>query len=165
MHASSQSSSPALRFTIHADGACKGNPGPGGWGVVLDASDGSRRFLNGYASETTNNRMELTALIQALLATPVGSEIHAVTDSQYAKQGITEWIHGWKRKNWRSSTGAPVKNTDLWQALDLAASQRRVRWSWVRGHNGHELNEMADALANEAVAAKRSTRSGSAHGH
>lgn len=146
-----------IEYTIHADGACKGNPGPGGWGALIDYPGAARICMNGFVPDTTNNRMELSALIAAIANIPEGSNAEVVTDSQYAKKGMTEWITGWKRKNWRSSTGQPVKNQDLWMALDAACSARKLRWTWVRGHSGHPGNERADELANEAIAARCST--------
>lgn len=144
-------------YLIHADGACKGNPGPGGWGALID-SDSGRVLLNGFEPQTTNNRMELCALIAALGNCPADASVELVTDSQYAKQGMTEWIKGWKRKGWKNAKGEPVKNQDLWVALDALCSARKVKWTWVKGHSGHPGNELADSLANEAVASKKSTR-------
>ena len=144
-------------YLIHADGACKGNPGPGGWGALIDADQG-RTCINGFEPQTTNNRMELCALIAALGNCPEGANVELVTDSNYAKQGMTEWIKNWKKKGWVSSQGQPVKNQDLWIALDSLCSTRKVKWTWVKGHAGHPGNELADALANEAVFAKKSTR-------
>jgi ribonuclease HI len=135
---------------IWADGGCRGNPGPGGWGVLLRA--GAReKELWGSEPATTNNRMELTAVIRALEAMkrPVQARIH--TDSQYVQKGISEWIHGWKRNGWRTSDKKPVKNADLWQELDQLATQHRLEWLWVKGHAGDPGNERADALANRAI--------------
>jgi ribonuclease HI len=133
------------------DGACSGNPGPGGWGALLQARDGDHvlreRALSGGEAQTTNNRMELMAAIAALEALRGPSEIRIVTDSAYLKGGITGWIHGWKRNGWKTAARKPVKNVDLWQRLDTAASRHRVRWEWVKGHAGHPENERADALA------------------
>ena len=136
--------------TIYADGGCRGNPGPGGWGVVLQAGDRVKELWGGEAS-TTNNRMELTAAIRALeaLKRPATIELH--TDSQYVQKGISEWIHNWKRNGWRTADKQPVKNADLWQRLDELAGQHRIRWCWVRGHAGQPGNERADALANRAM--------------
>ncbi|MGD9801756.1 MAG: ribonuclease HI [Parvularculaceae bacterium] len=131
------------------DGACAGNPGPGGWGVLIIDENGRREIYGGEAA-TTNNRMELTAAIEALNAT-VGP-IRLYTDSQYVKNGITSWIQGWKRNGWRTSDRKPVKNQDLWRNLDDAASKRDVDWRWVKGHNGHPENERADALARAGLA-------------
>lgn len=135
---------------IYADGACKGNPGPGGWGALLIDGDGEREICGGE-SPTTNNRMELTAVIEALNAAPPGAAIALHTDSRYVQQGMTSWIHGWKRKGWRTADGKPVKNVDLWQRLEVAAARHRVSWHWVRGHDGDVGNERADALANRGV--------------
>jgi ribonuclease HI len=131
---------------IWTDGACSGNPGPGGWGALIRIGDASRELHGGEAA-TTNNRMELTAAISALESLPEGSRIILHTDSQYVKDGLTKWIHGWKRNGWRTADRKPVKNQDLWIRLDTAAHTRHVDWRWVRGHNGDEGNERADALA------------------
>ncbi len=135
---------------IYSDGACKGNPGPGGWGALLVA-DGHRKEICGGEPNTTNNRMEMTAVIRALelLKRPSTVEVH--TDSQYAQKGISEWLPGWKQRNWRTASGKPVKNQDLWQQLDALSQQHHVEWRWVRGHNGHTENERADVLANQGV--------------
>ncbi len=138
------------RVQIYTDGACKGNPGPGGWGAVLTC-EGRERELCGGEPETTNNRMELTAVIEALRALRQPSHVTLHTDSQYVQKGITEWIHSWKAKGWRTAARAPVKNVDLWKALDELASQHRIDWRWVKGHAGHDGNERADALANRGV--------------
>ncbi|HZY50965.1 MAG TPA: ribonuclease HI [Devosia sp.] len=137
--------------TIYTDGACKGNPGPGGWGAWLCAS-GRERELFGGAPQTTNNQMELTAAIEALnaLKRPVQVELH--TDSVYVKDGLNKWIHGWKRNGWRTSDKKPVKNMELWQALDAAVARHTIEWHWVKGHNGDAMNERADELANEGMA-------------
>jgi ribonuclease HI len=139
------------RVVIHTDGACSGNPGPGGWGAILEWG-GRRREINGGEAHTTNNRMELMAAISALetLKRPCDVDLH--TDSQYMRQGITSWIHGWKRNGWKTADRKPVKNVDLWQRLDAAIARHTVHWHWVRGHSGHELNERADELAREAIA-------------
>lgn len=135
----------------YTDGACSGNPGPGGWGVLLQAREGGavvkERELKGGAAETTNNRMELLAAIHALEALDRPSAITVVTDSAYVKGGITTWLHGWKRNGWRTATRKPVKNEELWRRLDAAAARHRVTWEWVKGHAGHPENERADALA------------------
>ena len=135
----------------YTDGACSGNPGPGGWGVLLQAREGGavvkERELKGGAAETTNNRMELLAAIHALEALDRPSAITVVTDSAYVKGGITTWLHGWKRNGWRTATRKPVKNEELWRRLDAAAERHRVTWEWVKGHAGHPENERADALA------------------
>ena len=139
---------------IYTDGACSGNPGPGGWGVLLDYN-GSEKELSGFEPETTNNRMELMAAIQALegLTRPCIIRLH--TDSTYVKDGITSWIHNWKRNGWRTAARKPVKNVDLWQRLDEALIQHEVSWHWVKGHDGHPGNERADVLATSAVADNR----------
>jgi len=137
---------------IHTDGACKGNPGPGGWGAVLQAGGGHEKELWGGEGDTTNNRMELMAAIMALeaLKRPCKVELH--TDSKYVMQGITEWMRGWKARGWLTADKKPVKNADLWQRLDAARLRHDVKWRWVKGHAGHELNERADQLANRGVA-------------
>ena len=137
---------------MYTDGACKGNPGPGGWGVLLRAG-GSEKELFGGEAATTNNRMELTAVIEGLSALKRPCAVDLYLDSQYVRQGITEWITGWKAKGWRTSTKQPVKNVDLWQKLDalVSGAGHRIEWHWVRGHAGHEGNERADALANRGV--------------
>jgi ribonuclease HI len=145
------------RVIIHTDGACSGNPGPGGWGAILDWN-GRRKEIKGSEANTTNNRMELTAAIAALeaLKRPCGVELH--TDSQYLRDGITKWIHGWKRNGWRTADKKPVKNIDLWQRLDTAIARHDVNWHWVRGHAGHDLNERADELAREAISELRTAK-------
>jgi ribonuclease HI len=134
----------------YADGACKGNPGPGGWGVLLRAG-GRERELHGGEPATTNNRMELTAVIRALESLEARSRVRLYTDSQYVQKGITEWIHDWKRRGWRTADRKPVKNVDLWMRLDELAGGHDVEWHWVRGHAGHPENERADALANKGI--------------
>lgn len=135
---------------IYADGACRGNPGPGGWGAWL-ISGNHQKELWGGEPDTTNNRMELTAVIEALTALkrPVSVRVH--TDSKYVQQGISSWIHGWKRNGWKTSDKKPVKNADLWQRLDQLAAQHKVEWLWVKGHAGNAGNEKADALANRGI--------------
>ena len=135
---------------IYTDGACKGNPGMGGWGALL-VSGAHRKELIGGERLTTNNRMELTAVIEALQSLKRTSRVCIHTDSQYVLKGITEWLPNWKRRGWRTSANAPVKNLDLWQRLDELVSQHQVDWLWVKGHNGHPGNERADALANQGV--------------
>ncbi len=137
--------------TIYSDGACKGNPGPGGWGAVLVANGHVKELFGGEAN-TTNTRMELTAVIEALRALKRPCKVQVWTDSQYVQKGISEWIRGWKARGWKTAEKKPVKNADLWQALDAAAAEHDVTWHWVRGHNGHPGNERADALANRGVA-------------
>ncbi len=136
---------------IYTDGACSGNPGPGGWGVLL-RSAGRERELCGGEARTTNNRMELTAVIRALeaLKRPVKARVH--TDSQYVQKGISEWIHAWKRRGWKTADRQPVKNVDLWQELDRLAGQHEIEWQWVKGHAGHPENERADELARRGMA-------------
>jgi ribonuclease HI len=140
----------------YTDGACSGNPGPGGWGVLMIArEDGAvvkERELQGGEPLTTNNRMELLAAISALEALSRPSELTIVTDSAYVKNGVTEWIHAWKRKNWRTAGGSPVKNIELWQRLEAAAARHQVTWRWIKGHAGHTENERADALARAGMA-------------
>jgi ribonuclease HI len=140
--------------TVHTDGACSGNPGPGGWAAILQWN-GHLKELKGGDAYTTNNRMELTAAIMALeaLKRPCTVDIH--TDSQYLRQGITGWIHRWKRNGWKTADRKPVKNVDLWQRLDAALAGHAVRWHWLRGHAGHDLNERADELAREVIAELR----------
>ncbi|MBM9596279.1 ribonuclease HI [Roseitranquillus sediminis] len=138
------------------DGACSGNPGPGGWGALLVARDGERvvreRALSGGEALTTNNRMELMAAIGALESLRRPSLITIVTDSAYLKNGITSWLHGWKRNGWKTSTRKPVKNEDLWRRLDAAQAPHQVRWEWIKGHAGHPENERADELARAGMA-------------
>ena len=135
---------------IFTDGACKGNPGPGGWGAILRHGQHEKELWGGER-ETTNNRMELTAAIRALeaLKRPLTGRVY--TDSQYVLKGINEWIHGWKRNGWKTAAKQPVKNADLWQQLDAACQPHRLEWVWVRGHTGHPENERADALANRGI--------------
>jgi ribonuclease HI len=131
---------------IFTDGACKGNPGPGGWGAIL-RSNGKERELSGGESPTTNNRMELMAAIESLNALTKPCRVQLWTDSNYVRDGITKWIHGWRRNGWKTADKKPVKNTELWQALLEAAAPHRIEWHWVKGHAGHPENERADALA------------------
>lgn len=145
-----QITSDSAGVTIYTDGACKGNPGVGGWGALLIAGE-RRKELFGGERDTTNNRMELTAAIEALRALKRRSEVTLFTDSNYVKQGIESWIHGWKRNGWRTSDKKPVKNVELWQALDELAAQHHVTWKWVKGHANDPGNERADWLANEGV--------------
>jgi ribonuclease HI len=142
------------RVRIHTDGACSGNPGPGGWGAILAWND-QERELKGGEPHTTNNRMELTAAIAALEALKRPCTIDLYTDSQYLRSGITTWIVTWKRNGWRTADRKPVKNVDLWQRLDGLLAQHDVNWHWVKGHSGHDLNERADRLAREGLADAR----------
>jgi ribonuclease HI len=135
---------------IYTDGACKGNPGPGGWGALLRSGTNERELYGGDPA-TTNNRMELTAVIRALEALKRSSEVEVYTDSEYVMKGITEWLAAWKRRGWKTADRKPVKNADLWRELDELAGRHEVRWHWVRGHSGHPENERADALANRGV--------------
>jgi len=137
--------------TIHTDGACSGNPGPGGWGAILEFG-GKRKELKGGEALTTNNKMELTAAIEALNALKRPCKVKLYTDSQYVKNGVQSWMFNWKRNGWRTADKKPVKNLDLWQALDAALQRHDVSWHWVKGHAGHDLNERADELANEGMA-------------
>ena len=143
------------RLFAYTDGACSGNPGPGGWGVLLLARNGEstlkERTLKGGEADTTNNRMELLAAINALEALERPSSITIVTDSAYVKNGVTGWIHGWKRNGWKTSSRKPVKNVDLWQRLDDAQARHDVIWEWIKGHAGHPENERADELAREGM--------------
>jgi ribonuclease HI len=136
--------------TIYTDGACHGNPGPGGWAAIVQA-DGTERELSGYEPATTNNRMELRAAVEALATLPEPTEVDLHTDSQYLRTGMAEWLARWKRNGWRTADKKPVKNQDLWQALDALAHRHTIRWHWVRGHDGHVENERCDVLANEAI--------------
>ncbi len=138
------------KVEIFTDGACKGNPGPGGWGALLIAG-GHKKELYGGELNTTNNRMELKAVIEALSVLKRPCEIVIHTDSQYVQKGISEWIHGWKARGWKTAAKEPVKNVDLWQALDTAQAGHQIQWRWVKGHAGHDGNERADALANLGV--------------
>jgi ribonuclease HI len=140
----------AADVVIYTDGACKGNPGPGGWGALLRAGQAERELFGG-AKNTTNNRMELTAVIQALSVLTRRCKVALYTDSEYVRNGITTWIHNWRRRGWRTADNKPVKNIDLWQRLDELASGHEVEWHWVRGHAGDPGNERADELANRGV--------------
>lgn len=135
---------------IFTDGACKGNPGPGGWGALLRYK-GQEKSLFGGEANTTNNRMEMMAVIQALKSLKRPCEVVLTTDSVYVKNGITSWIHGWKQKNWKTAAKKPVKNVDLWKQLDEEVARHQVHWHWVKGHSGHRENEIADQLANQGV--------------
>jgi ribonuclease HI len=142
------------RVDIFTDGACSGNPGPGGWGAILRYGEHEKELFGGEP-DTTNNRMELTAAIMALEALKRPSPVVLHTDSQYVKQGITQWLRGWKAKGWKTASGDPVKNIDLWKRLEAALAPHTVDWQWVRGHAGHPENERADALARQGVAQVR----------
>jgi ribonuclease HI len=139
------------KVVIHTDGACSGNPGPGGWGAILESGP-HRKELKGGEAQTTNNRMELTAAIEALEALKAPSDVELYTDSNYLRGGITSWIKGWKRNGWRTADKKPVKNGALWQRLEQAEAPHRVDWHWVKGHAGHDENERADELAREGLA-------------
>lgn len=136
--------------TLYTDGACRGNPGPGGWGVLM-RSGAHEKTLHGGEAETTNNRMELMAAIVGLESLKRRCQVDLYTDSQYVRKGITEWIHGWKRNGWKTASKQPVKNQDLWQRLDQQIGKHQVEWHWVKGHAGVDGNERADALANQGV--------------
>ena len=135
---------------IYADGGCRGNPGPGGWGVLMQSGENSKELWGGEAN-TTNNRMELTAVIRALEALKRPTAAHIHTDSQYVQKGISQWIHNWKRNGWRTADNKPVKNAELWQRLDELSQTHDLKWLWVKGHAGHPGNERADALANRGI--------------
>ena len=147
------------QVVIYTDGACSGNPGPGGWGAVMLSGE-NRKEICGGEPDTTNNRMELMGAIQALEALKKPCKVELHTDSQYVMKGISEWIHSWKRRGWRTADNKPVKNDDLWRRLDEARSHHDVTWRWVKGHAGHELNERADELAGQGLAEMRATRAG-----
>lgn len=135
---------------IFTDGACRGNPGPGGWGVLL-RFNGREKTLFGGESQTTNNRMELTAAIEGLKALTEPCEVNLTTDSEYVRKGITEWLAGWKSRGWKTAAKKPVKNADLWQRLEEECERHRIHWHWVKGHSGHRENELADQLANQGI--------------
>jgi ribonuclease HI len=139
-----------VSVTIYTDGACKGNPGPGGWGVLLRYKE-EEKMLYGGETLTTNNRMELTAAIKGLEALKRACMVELYTDSQYLRQGMTEWLANWKKNNWCNSKKEPVKNADLWKILDDLASRHQINWHWVKGHSGHTENDLVDALANKAI--------------
>ncbi len=142
------------KIIIYTDGACRGNPGPGGWGVVFQSQGVEDGLLNGYELETTNNRMELKAAIHALLSLNGSYEMELYTDSQYLRLGMTQWMASWKRKGWKNAKREPVKNQDLWRRLDDLVVARNIVWHWVKGHSGHPGNDKADALANAAIDAQ-----------
>jgi ribonuclease HI len=145
-----KSAPPVPHIVIYTDGACKGNPGPGGWGAVL-RSGAHEKQIHGGEKHTTNNRMEISAVIFALRSLKQRSTVELWTDSQYVQKGVTEWLEGWKKRGWRTASKAPVKNADLWQELDALLPDHEISWHWVRGHNGHPGNELADQLANKGV--------------
>jgi len=140
----------AKQVELFTDGACRGNPGPGGWGVLIRYGDHEKEMYGGE-KETTNNRMELTAVIEGLNSLTRQCSVKVTTDSTYVKDGITSWIHNWKKRNWKTASKKPVKNQDLWQALDKAVTEHDVEWAWVKGHSGHRENEIADELANRGI--------------
>jgi len=140
----------AEKIQIYSDGACRGNPGPGGWGTLL-IDNGSEKELNGAEEESTNNRMELMGAISGLEALTKESEVVLTTDSQYVIKGITEWMDGWKSRGWKTAAKKPVKNEDLWRRLDKACQPHEIDWQWVKGHSGHEENDRVDQLANKAI--------------
>ena len=157
-----------LEVLAFTDGACSGNPGPGGWGVLLQAKRGGvlmrERELSGGAPETTNNRMELQAAAEALEALDRPTSVIVVTDSSYVQKGVTQWIHGWRRNGWKTADKKPVKNEDLWRRLDAARARHQVDWRWVKGHAGHPENERADALARGAIAQFKKPRNAPSDG-
>jgi ribonuclease HI len=153
-------SEPLPKVTIATDGACKGNPGIGGWGAILRAANGTEKHLSGAEAHTTNNRMELLGAIEALKALKAPCAVDLITDSNYVRDGITKWIFGWQKNGWKTADKKPVKNAELWQALVEAQRRHKVTWHWVKGHAGHPDNERADALANEAIAQLRAAKSG-----
>jgi ribonuclease HI len=145
-----KSAPPVPHIVIYTDGACKGNPGPGGWGAVLRSGNHEKQ-IHGGEKLTTNNRMEISAVIFALRSLKQRSTVELWTDSQYVQKGVTEWLEGWKKRGWRTASKDPVKNADLWQELDALLPDHDISWHWVRGHNGHPGNELADQLANKGV--------------
>ncbi|MBZ5487820.1 ribonuclease HI [Halomonas aquamarina] len=147
---SNQAAERLPQVTVYTDGACRGNPGPGGWGVLL-SSGSHEKTLKGFEADTTNNRMELMAAIMALRTLNKPCEVALWTDSQYVRQGITQWIHNWVKRGWKTAARQPVKNAELWKALHEETHRHKVAWHWVKGHSGHPGNERADALANEAI--------------
>ncbi len=138
------------KITIYTDGACRGNPGPGGWGAILQHGDREKE-LYGAEKDTTNNRMELMAAIRALEELKRPCDVTLTTDSQYVKKGITEWLESWKRRGWKTADKKPVKNQELWQRLEKAAAKHKIHWKWIKGHSGHPENERADSLANQGI--------------
>jgi ribonuclease HI len=146
-----------MTIEVFTDGACRGNPGPGGWAALV-RKDGAEEVIAGADAQTTNNKMELMAAIQGLESLAPQSQVSLTTDSQYVRQGITQWIHGWKRNGWKTSQRQPVKNQELWQRLDAAVAQLEVEWHWVKGHSGHRENELVDQAANAAIDAMEADR-------
>ena len=140
-----------MKFKIYTDGACSGNPGPGGWGAVIFDNDNNQTNISGKEKNTTNNRMEILAAIMALKKIKSNSQITIYTDSTYVKNGITEWVFNWKKNNWKTASKKPVKNVDLWQKLDALIDSHEIDWQWVKGHSGHRENEIADQLANRGI--------------
>jgi ribonuclease HI len=147
----------ASKVTLYTDGACRGNPGPGGWGAYLEYGNASKK-LKGFEANTTNNRMEMTAVIRGLRELTRACEVELKTDSKYVLQGVTEWLEGWKRNGWRTAAKKPVKNVDLWQELEREIERHSINWEWVKGHSGVPGNELADQLANEAIDANNGGR-------
>jgi ribonuclease HI len=139
-----------MSVELYTDGACKGNPGPGGWGVLLRFK-GKEKQIYGAEAHTTNNRMELMAAIKGLEELKRGCDVQLYTDSQYVRQGMTQWLHNWKKNGWKNAKRQPVKNAELWQELDTLAQRHSIEWHWVKGHSGHPENDRADALANKAI--------------
>ena len=140
-----------MKYTIYTDGACSGNPGPGGWGAVIFDNDNKQKNISGSEENTTNNRMELSAAIMALEEVNMNSEITIYTDSTYVKNGITEWVLKWKENGWKNSNKEPVKNKDLWEKLDNLCKQNTIKWKWVKGHASNKYNNLADELATKAI--------------
>ncbi len=153
----SETSANRPHIVVYTDGACSGNPGPGGWGAIL-MSGTHRKEIKGGEEHTTNNRMELMAVISALESMKYHSDVELWTDSQYVKNGITAWIHSWKRNGWKTADKKPVKNAELWQQLDAARARHKIEWKWVKGHAGHPENERADELARAAIAELRAAK-------
>ncbi len=144
---------PGERYEVYSDGACSGNPGPGGWGVIVIFPDGRRQELSGFEARTTNNRMELMGVLQGLSLVPAEAEATVYSDSQYVVNGGRSWLDGWKRKGWKTANKSEVLNRDLWESIDAERDRLKLSWEWVRGHNGHVLNERADTLATKAIVA------------
>ncbi len=153
----SETSANRPHIVVYTDGACSGNPGPGGWGAIL-MSGSHRKEIKGGEEHTTNNRMELMAVISALESMKYNSDVELWTDSQYVKNGITAWIHSWKRNGWKTADKKPVKNAELWQQLDAARASHKIEWKWVKGHAGHPENERADELARAAITEMRAAK-------